>query len=251
VRAFRLSLISVLLLAAACLFQEPVRRSTFAFLRLPFTLVKSAVSLIALLPRLPSLTAENDRLRTELIQTRADAARLREDLRQVQQSRALLEASQRDGVVASVLSRSTIPTHHTLLLNRGQRHGIALNSAVIDAGGLVGRVVELQPTTSLVLLVTDADSRIAGLVERSRQSGLLVGLGDGRCEFVYLDLEADVEVEDRILTAGFGGPLPKGLPLGTVMRVERDEAAGTTRAIVRPAARVGRLEEVLCLPPAS
>lgn len=250
-RAFRLSLISALLLSALCVFQEPVRRSTLAFLRFPFALVKAAVSLIVVLPRLPSLTTDNDRLRAELIQSRADAARLQEDLRHIQQSHALLNTSSANGVVASVLSRSPTPTQHTVLLDRGQRHGVTLNSAVIDAGGLVGRVTELHPATCLVMLVTDADSRIAGLVERSRESGLLVGRGDGRCEFIYLDIQADIEVEDRILTAGFGGPLPKGLRLGTVTRVERDEASGTTKAIVRPAARVGRLEEVLCLPPAS
>jgi len=251
VRAFRLSLIGALLLGAVCIFQEPVRRSTLAFLRFPFALVKAAVSLIVVLPRLPSLTTDNNRLRAELIQSRADAARLREDLRHVRQSHALLEAAPVNGVVASVLSRSTIPTQHTVLLDHGTRHGVGLNSAVIDAEGVIGRVTELHPATCLVTLVTDADSRIAGLVERSRESGLLVGRGHGQCEFIYLDLHADIEVEDRILTAGFGGPLPKGLPLGTVTRVERDEASGTTRAIVRPAAHVGRLEEVVCLPPAS
>ena len=250
-RAFRISLISALLLGAVCVFQEPVRRSTLAVLRFPFALVKAAVSLVVVLPRLPSLAADHDRLRAELVQSRADAVRLREDLRHVQQSHALLDTSSANGIVASVLSRSTIPTQHTVLLDRGRRHGVTLNGAVIDADGLVGRVTELHPATCLVTLVTDPDSRIAGLVERSRESGLLVGRGDGQCEFIYLDIQADIDVEDRILTAGFGGPLPKGLRLGTVTRVERDEASGTTRAVVRPAAHVGRLEEMVCLPPAS
>jgi rod shape-determining protein MreC len=251
VRAFRVSLISALLLGAVCVLQEPVRRSTLAFLRFPFALIKGALSLIIVLPRLPSLTADNERLRADVIQARTEAASLREDLRQVRQSHALLEAAPLHAVAASVLSRSTIPTQHTVLLDKGQRHGLTLESAVIDADGVIGRITELHPWTCLVTLVTDADSRIAGLVERSRESGLLIGRGHGRCEFIYLDIDADIEVEDRILTAGFGGPLPKGLRLGTVTRVDRDEASGTTRAIVRPAAHVGQLEDVLCLPPAS
>ena len=250
-RAFRVVFISALLLGAVCVFQAPVRRSTLAVLRFPFTLVKGAVSLVMVLPRLPSLAAENERLRADVIQARAEAAGLREELRHLRQSDALHETAPMHAVVASVLSRSTIPTQQTVLLDKGKRDGLTLEGAVIDAGGVIGRITELHASTCLVTLLTDADSRIAGLVERSRESGLLVGRGDGRCEFIYLDIDADVEVEDRILTAGFGGPLPKGLRLGTVTRVDRDEASGTTRVIVRPSAHVGRLEEVLCLPPAS
>lgn len=250
-RAFRVVLISALLLGAVCVLQEPVRRSTLAVLRFPFALIKGAVSLVIVLPRLPSLSAENARLRADVIQARAEAATLREDLRHARQSDALREAAPQQAVAASVLSRSTMPTQQTVLLDKGQRDGLTLESAVIDADGVVGRITELHASTCLVTLLTDADSRIAGLVERSRESGLLIGRGDGRCEFIYLDIDADIEVEDHVLTAGFGGPLPKGLRLGTVTRVDRDEASGTTRAIVRPSAHVGRLEEVLCLPPAS
>lgn len=249
VRALRVSLISVLLLGAVFVLQEPLRRSTLTVLRFPLTLVKTAVKVVLVLPRLPSLAGDNDRLRVELIRERADAARLREDLRHLRQSHALLETASGGELVATVLSRSTIPTQQTVLLDTGVRQGLALETAVIDTDGVVGRVTELHETTSLVTLLTDPDSRIAGLVERSRESGLLVGRGHGQCEFIYLEAHADIEVEDRILTAGFGGPLPKGLLLGTVTRVVRDEASGTARALVRPAAHLGRLEEVLCLPP--
>jgi len=177
------------------------------------------------------------------------AARLREELRHVKQSQGLLETASRGEIVATVLSRSTIPTQQTVLLNKGSRQGLTLETAVIDANGVVGRVTELHTVTSLVTLLTDPDSRIAGLVERSRESGLLVGRGHGQCEFIYLDAQADIEAGDRILTAGFGGPLPKGLLLGTVTHVVRDEASGAARALVRPAAHLGRLEEVLCLLP--
>ena len=250
-RPSRAALISVLLLGAVFVLPEPLRRSTLTVLRFPFTLVKAAVNLVVVLPHLPSLANENDRLRVELIHQRADAARLREDLRHARQSQALLETAPAGETVATVLSRSTIPTQQTVLLDKGARQGLTLEAAVIDADGVVGRVTELHATTSLVTLLTDPDSRIAGLVERSRESGLLIGRGHGQCEFLYLDAHADIEVDDHILTAGFGGPLPKGLLLGTVTHVVRDEASGTAWASVRPAAHLGRLEEVLCLPPAS
>jgi rod shape-determining protein MreC len=239
----------VLLLSTVVVLQEPLRRSALTVLRFPFTLIKAAVSLVATLPRLPSLTKDYERLRRELIQARAQTSRLREELRHLHQSQALRDAATGGELVASVLNRSMIPTQQTLLLDQGSRQGLVLETAIIDTEGVVGRVTELSDTTSLVTLLTDPDSRIAALVERSRESGLLVGRGHGQCELIYLDAGADIEQEDRVVTAGFGGPLPKALLLGIVTRVERDEASGTARAWVRPAARLGRLDEVLCLLP--
>ena len=249
-RALRVPLISVLLLGTCLVLQEPLRRNTLTVLRFPFTLLKAVVSLIVTLPRLPSLASDHERLRIEVIRARADAARLREELRHTLHSQALQQAASAGELVASVLGRSTIPTQQTVLVDKGARHGVALETTVIDAEGVVGRVTDVSATTALVTLLTDPDSRIAAVVERSRESGLLIGRGHGQCELIYLDVHADIEAKDRLLTAGFGGPLPKGLLLGTVTRVDRDEASGTARAFVRPAAHLGRLEEVLCLPSA-
>ena len=66
---------------------------------------------------------------------------------------------------------------------------------------------------------------------------------------MYLDADAQLEPGDRVVTAGLGGPFPKGLLLGTVVRVTRQELSGSAYAVVAPAARLGRVEEVLVLPP--
>jgi rod shape-determining protein MreC len=183
-----------------------------------------------------------------LMQQRSELARSRELLRHERQSQTLLEtAAPTRAVVATVLSRSTIPTQQTILLDKGSGDGLSPESIIIDAHGVVGRVIELHPRTCLVLLLTDAESQVAGLIERSRESGLLVGRYQGWCELTYLDVESDVKEGDQVITAGLGGAFPKGLPLGTVMRVVKDEPSGKAWARVKPAARLGRLEEVLCL----
>ena len=97
-------------------------------------------------------------------------------------------------------------------------------------------------------MLTDPESRVAGVVERSRETGLLVGQGNGACELLYLDPDADVKEGDRVVTAGLGGPFPKGLVLGVVTRVIKEEETGTLRAAVRPSVRLGQVEDVLCLP---
>jgi len=246
----RARLTGVLLVAASLAFLEPLRASALTALRLPFSVVKTGILILAALPRLPSLARENASLRTALMQRQVDTAQLGDTLRHMEQAGALLAATpaQRRGIVALVIGRSTIPTQQTVLLNRGSRHGLTQETVIMDASGLIGRVMELHPTTALVMLLTDPESRVAGLVERSRETGSLVGRGRGRCDFIYLDAEADLEAGDRVVTAGLGGPFPKGVLLGTVVHVGRDEQVGAAWASVEPAAHLGRLEEVLCLP---
>jgi len=147
-----------------------------------------------------------------------------------------------------VIARPIVPLPQTLLLDKGTRHGLTLSAVVLDADGVVGRVIDVFPSACLVQLVTDPDSRVAALIERSGETGLLIGRGRGTCELIYLDADADVREGDHVLTAGFGGSFPKGLRLGTVARVVREAEAGMASATVAPAARVGRVEEVLCLP---
>ena len=242
-------LVSVLLLGAALAFQASIRQSALALLRLPFTVTRSAVLTLITLTRVPGLARENERLRVELMQRQVELSALQEALRRGAAAHALTASVPSvKGIVGSVIGRSTIPTQQTVLLNQGERHGLTVESVILDASGLIGRVTELHPTTALVTLLTDPDSRIAALVERSRETGLLVGRGRGRCELIYLEADADLEAGDRIVTAGLGGPFPKGVLLGTAVRVVRDERAGAAWASVEPAARLGRLEEVLCLP---
>ena len=234
--------------ALLLLLHEPMRRQALMILRWPLTVTKGAVHALWLLPRLPSLTEDNSRLQAALMQREVEIAQWREQVRHDQHLRALSAAAgEVRGLVATVIGRSIVPTQQTALIDKGQRDGLALESAIVDASGVIGRLVEVHPTTALVILLTDADSRVAAMVERSRELGMLVGRPSGSCELIYLDVHADVQKDDRVITAGLGGSFPKGLLLGTVRDVVRDEVSGSARASVEPAARFSRLEEVLCL----
>ena len=238
----------VLAVGGALLCADLSRQVILTVLRGPFRIVRAAATTITLLPRLPGLVQENAALRAQLMQQQVDAAQLREAFRAATQAQVLLTLpTDRPRVVARVLARSVIPTQHALLIDRGRSEGLTPGAVIVDADGVVGRVVEAQGDSSLVLLVTDPDSRIAAMVERSRETGLLVGRGAGACQLLYLDPDADVREQDRVLTAGLGGAFPKGLLLGVVEHVTRDQVSGTASAKVVPVAGLGRLEEVLCL----
>jgi rod shape-determining protein MreC len=239
------------LCAAALILSGPLRGGVLRVVRLPFTLVQSALTVLLSLPRLPGLSQENAALRLALTQRQLEVAQLREALRHAQAVSALAEPfTSTSGTIAKVIGRSLLPTQQTLVLSRGSRDGLTPGSVVVDVAGVVGRVTEASSSMALVALLTDPDSRIAGLIERSRETALLVGRGVGQCELIYLDADADVQEGDRVLTAGLGGSVPKGLLLGVVTRVVRDEPTGSAWARVNPAAQLGRVEEVLCLSPA-
>ena len=245
--------VPLLLLLSGVLFvcHRPLRAGVLFIVRFPLLVVHRSLSTLMLLPRLPSLIQDQRRLQTELARREMELTQARELLRQHQQAAALTQImpDKRRGIIASVISRSFLPTQHTLLLDHGRRDGIVLESVVINAEGVLGRVIDAHDTTAAVLLLTDAESRVAGMVERSRETGLLIGRLQGQCELSYLGAQADVQVGDRVVTAGLGGPFPKGLLLGTVVEVMRDASSGEAWATVDPAVHLGRVEDVLCVPP--
>src|SRR3989338_3885326 len=125
----RALLASVLAISVIAVFIDPVRRFTFAAFRFPFTAAKTCVDILVTLPRLPSLTSENSSLRSKLIEQQLQLERLREELRSNLQSKGLLALNQSPGgVVASVIGRSVLPTQQTMLINRGLRHGVRVDS---------------------------------------------------------------------------------------------------------------------------
>ena len=233
------------------IFHRTLQQVVFSVIRFPLVVVHSALSSLIWLPSLPALHQDNVSLREELAASRHEVMQLQETLRHLTQAHRLLQGVGGSGTVASVIARGLVPSERAIVLDRGSKEGLAPHAVLVDAEGLVGRILEVYPTTSTAMLVTDPDSRVAVVIERSRESGLVMGTGGALLQLSYLDLEADVQPGDRVVTAGLGGWFPKGLLVGTVVRIERDERRAASRAWVRPAVRLSRLEEVVCLPPAA
>lgn len=242
----------ILGIAAALLASRSLRSFALTILRGPFTMFVAGVRVAGLLPRVPGLAAENAALRRELAAKQLEVSAVREAARHLDRLDALTTATvDRPAVVVSVIGRSLAPGEHLITLDKGARDGMLPDAILLDADGLVGRVIEVHPTTSIAMLLTDPNSRVACLIERSRELGLLVGTGASLERLIHLDLESDIAVDDHVVTAGLGGPFPKGLVIGTIVRIERDEQAGTASAWVRPAVTLRQLEELLCVLPVS
>jgi len=136
-------------------------------------------------------------------------------------------------------------------INRGSKDGIEINSPVITAYGLVGRVSEVNLFTSKVVSIIDMDSTVAARVSSSRD--VLIVRGDaslrssGLCRMDYISPDVDIMPGDVIETSGLGGIYPKGIIIGQVKDVIRNEGQFDSYAVISPVVDFKRLEEVIVL----
>lgn len=120
-----------------------------------------------------------------------------------------------------------------------------LNQPVLSSDGLVGRVITVAGPYAKVQLVTDRAASVGAMIVRTRRQGVVRG-GSGGLELGYVPLQADVRPGDRVLTAGIDGVYPRGIPLGTVVSVEKGGEL-FHRIQLAPAVDLGTLDQVYLL----
>jgi rod shape-determining protein MreC len=193
--------------------------------------------------------SENVRLLAENRQLTAELSQLKEVRLTNERLRKLLvfrEQQALKALPAQVIAEDATSWFRTVMIDKGNADGVQEGMPVVVAEGVAGRVIRVVAHQSRVLLITDASSAVAALVQRTRSRGICRGTGDG-LNFDFALREKDIEVGDLVITSGNGGVFPKGLPVGRVVRVEREEY-GLFQAIeVAPTVDFSRLEEVLVL----
>jgi rod shape-determining protein MreC len=110
---------------------------------------------------------------------------------------------------------------HSRLINAGQSQGVRPGLPAVNLYGLIGRTVDVGQTSTRVLLLTDFNSRVAVMSDRSNARALLVGDNSSFPKLEYLGEGADVRVGDRLITSGDDNVMPRGLPIGDVV-LDRD-----------------------------
>ncbi|HEY8167518.1 MAG TPA: rod shape-determining protein MreC [Candidatus Limnocylindrales bacterium] len=157
-------------------------------------------------------------------------------------------------VAAEVIGRQISQVERVVTLDAGSDQGISVGDVVLaDGGALVGRVVEVGPNYSRVLLVSDTRSTVIGLVEPSRATGNIQGQLGGALLMSQIPTTEEVNVDDEVVTAGIDlgdgvrSPYPKGLLVGRVVDVQRDAASVVQVALVDPAVALDKLEYVLVI----
>ena len=193
---------------------------------------------------------ENDRLRSRLAELAEANLQYREAL--VASGHLQQVASMRDDfeipmLPAEVVGLDVMPWFRSVLVDRGQAHGVRAGNPVITAEGVVGLVTATSRHAGKTMLLLDRQSAIDGIVQRSRARGIVRGRGTDQLAFEFVVRGGDVQVGDIVITSGLGGVYQKGLRIGEVEEL-LDPAGGLRQtATLRPAVDFGRLEQVFVM----
>ncbi|MGQ9647793.1 MAG: rod shape-determining protein MreC [Thermodesulfobacteriota bacterium] len=151
-------------------------------------------------------------------------------------------------IAAEVIGGDPSSWFRSITLNKGERDGIRKGMAVIAPEGVVGQILKTAPHHSTVLLITDYNSAVDAIVQRTRAKAIVEGRGENRCQLKYLLRSEDVIVGDVAVTSGLGGSFPKGLMVGEIRKVEKKEHGIFQYAELIPSVDLTKLEEVLVIP---
>lgn len=190
-----------------------------------------------------ALADENARLRAEIESARA-AATENERLRNELDIRPRLKYA---SVPAEVVARDATGWFKRITINKGSMAGIKMNQPVVTPDGLVGRVVAVGLNAAEIQLITDEHSGVGGRLTTSGAAGELKGKGDGSCRFKNISSLETVENDEAILTSGLDRIYPAGILIGYVESFTPGGGASPHDIVVRPAAALDRVEQVLVL----
>ena len=194
-----------------------------------------------------SVAGDNEHLRKELGHYRS-LTRLHEEVvqenRRLRRLLAIGESMTSPMVAALVVGKDPSPWFQTMLVDKGRDDGVSVGMPVINPDGIVGLVVEETEHFAKVMLLTDPNSAVDAVVQKSRARGIIKGGASGYCMLHYALSKYPIVVGDTIVSSGMDGVFPKGLPIGEVVEVVNHKAALFQDVAVRPYADFERIEEV-------
>jgi rod shape-determining protein MreC len=192
---------------------------------------------------------ENRELQEEVAHLKLEQIRYKQDAEQAQRLQALLGFKQNyigQIKAAQVIGTSGMEQSRTISIDKGSRDGVKVDMAVITPDGIVGKIKDVGPLSSQVLLVNDRESGAGVILQGSRLQGILRGTPQGELRVSDVMSDENIQVGEQVITSGGDRIYPKGVPVGTVTSVTPDHDNDPFLAIkIKPAADLARLEEVL------
>ncbi|MBU0483973.1 MAG: rod shape-determining protein MreC [Proteobacteria bacterium] len=192
---------------------------------------------------------ENNRLQKELQEYKAINIKYREAMAVSVRLEKLLEMKESlppPTLTAQIIGKDPSQWFRTIIIDRGASDGVEKGMPVVTAAGVVGQVMNTAPHYSKVLLANDPSSAIDGLVQETRAQGIIKGK-DNIYKLHYVFKNSEVIPGDQIVTSGLGGVFPKGLPIGTVSKVENNRRGMFQQIEVLPAVNFTQLEYLIII----
>lgn len=222
----------------------PIQRGTFSIGYNILNTSRKIRSIKDLSGQNETLKNENNLLtaqRNALIEAEEENKRLREQLK-------LLPKERYELLGAHIIGYDPDETNRIRLLNRGSRHDVHENDAVIISDGLlVGKIVEVHATTSKLMTIESQKSAvnvkiagkdIKGIVKGERGIGLILDL---------IPQQVDIEAGDSIMTSGLGKDYPNDLTVGMISEIKKEDNSIFQQAFVEPAVNPIELKQVFII----
>lgn len=194
---------------------------------------------------------QNRELQDEVARLQMEQVRLKQDADQARRLQALLDFKEKfisKTVAAQVIGSSGTEQSRVITIDKGSNDHIKVDMPVITPDGIVGKVKEVFPLSSQVLLINDHDSGAGVILESTRLQGIIKGTPLGELQINDIMSDEKVEPGERVITSGGDRIYPKGYAVGRVISSTPDRDNDPFLAIkIKPAADLSRLEEVLVI----
>jgi len=199
---------------------------------------------------LVNLGDENALLKKEITKLRLENMRYLDLLatnRRLQKLLKFKETTNYPVLAVRVIGRDPSGWFKSVIIDKGADSGLKENLPVVNASGLVGRLVSVSSNYAKVLLIIDQNSAVDCIIRRSRERGIVKGATSKLCRLDYVIKTGDVVPGDIVITSGLGGIFPKGIPVGKVTTVSSRPGELFKDITVEPFVDFSKLEELLLI----
>ena len=225
----------------------PLQRGTLSFKESIAYTVDHYITIV-------NTSKKNAELQKKVDELRSQIFTLREVRKENERLKELLEFGKeipRKKVLAQVVSWDSSNEFKVLRINRGSNDGLMNTSPVITRNGLVGYVFRLTPNYADVLTILDQNNRIDALVMETRTNGIVEGQSGFKCILKYVSRTEKLEIGQEIITAGLGEIYPKGIKVGKISKIDKENFGITQKVEIEPSVDFHKLEEVVVLLPSA
>jgi rod shape-determining protein MreC len=238
-------------------FAENLLQQPLAILMIPFRDPAENLSILwHTIERTGELRAENEVLREQVGFLTAEVARLQELARENQYLREQLRLQQSDPslprTTARVVARDPSSLLRSMIIVPMREDPLREGMAVVTAAGLVGRVIQANPRSAKVVLITDTNSSVMAMDQETRAQGVVAGQRGPLLLMRYISQAEVVRPGDLVVTSGQGGTFPEsifpeGIPIGRIVSISKRDIDPYQQALVEPVVDFENLERVMVI----
>jgi len=221
-----------------------ILHASHAFTKSAFDSITSPFKKIALRDE------ENQLLRKRIDELLLERAKYQEAVlenKRLNEMLQLRESRQQYVTAAKVLSRGTDQWSHTLVLDKGQKDGVARDMSAITPKGLTGKISSVTESYAKLLLLTDINFSAAVRLQESRNEGIMSGTGSRKVILKYIPYEEEIKVGDIVITSGLDQLFPPGIPVGFISKIDKQGTGHFQYIEVTPYVDDSTVEEVLII----